>query len=75
MGVLSLGNTIPEHDDLVGEISSLGLEEGVVRFGHGSEIGNDLPDIVSYGPWGTFKLLTFDLPGVGYRERPWSVHR
>jgi hypothetical protein len=47
VGVLTFRNTVSEHDDLVWEITSLGLVEQVVRLGHTSEIGDDLPIDVS----------------------------
>lgn len=43
MSILSFGNTISEHDDLVGEFTSSLLEHGVMSFSHASEVGNDFP--------------------------------
>lgn len=43
MGVLSFGNTISEHDDLVGEFTGSLLEHGIVGFSHVGEIGDDFP--------------------------------
>jgi hypothetical protein len=43
MSVLSLRNTISEHDNLVGKFTSGLLEHGVMSFSHASEIGNNFP--------------------------------
>jgi hypothetical protein len=43
MSVLTFGDTVSEHDDLVGEFTGSLLEHGVMRFSHASEIGDDFP--------------------------------
>ena len=66
MSVLSFGDTISEHDDLVGKFTGSLLEHGVVSFSHASEIGNNFPThqhMLKKAERG----LTFYPPGVGYR--------
>lgn len=69
VGVLSLRDTIPEHDDLLWQLPSLVTESLEVVGSHSSQIGDDLPDTASerIGRARGIKALTFVPPGVGWK--------
>ena len=66
MAVLSLRNTISEHDDLVGEFTGSLLEHGIMGFSHASEVGNDFPTHQHILKKVKRGLASYP-PGVGYR--------
>ena len=66
MSILPFGDTISEHDDLVGKFTSSLLEHGVMGLSHASEVGNNFPThqhLLKFIRRG----LTSYPPGVGYR--------
>ena len=68
MSVLTFGNTVSEHDDLVGEFTSSLLKHGVMRFSHGSEISNDLPVHQRYSNNGLLDSLSTFLESDAWHD-------
>lgn len=66
MSVLPFGDTISEHDDLVGEFTGSLLEHGVMGLSHASEVGNDFPTYQHMLKKAERGLTSYP-PGVGYR--------
>lgn len=69
MGVLSFGDTISEHDDLLGKVAGLGLESSEMVGGHTGEIGDNLSIVMSVEVKTSRRgmLFTFCPLGVGWQ--------